>query len=233
MEPTIRTARLTGLAYLGLAVTGVLGFLLIRPDLFVPGDGAATLANIMAAEHLARLVVVAELGAAGTQALTALLFYRLFRTVNPLAAGALAVFGMVNAVVILGSSAMLTAAVAVVDDPSAAPGGDVAATVQLLYLASDGLWAVGGVFFGAWLVPMGWLVIRSRCMPVTLGWILIAGGVGYVLSAAVGLLLPAIGVLTQVLTVPATVGEFWILGYLLVIGVRRRASGSAPVAAVT
>ena len=38
MHPSARTARTTGLFYLGNAVTGVLGFLIVRPRLFAAGD---------------------------------------------------------------------------------------------------------------------------------------------------------------------------------------------------
>ena len=40
MPELIRTARLTGLFYLGLAVTGALGFLTVRPRLFAEDDPA-------------------------------------------------------------------------------------------------------------------------------------------------------------------------------------------------
>ena len=38
MQPLVRTARITGLLYLGLAVAGGLGFLAVRSQLFVDGD---------------------------------------------------------------------------------------------------------------------------------------------------------------------------------------------------
>ena len=40
MTATKKTARLAGIAYLGLGISGVLGFLLIRSQLFEPGDAA-------------------------------------------------------------------------------------------------------------------------------------------------------------------------------------------------
>ena len=30
-----------------------------------------------------------------------------------------------------------------------------------MYVVSDNLWITGGIFFGLWLVPMGWLVLLS------------------------------------------------------------------------
>jgi hypothetical protein len=77
------------------------------------------------------------------------------------------------------------------------------------------------LFFGLWLLPMGRLVLHSRWLPPALGWTLIAGGVGYTLSAFVTYLFPRLGLASQLLTVPSIVGEVWIAGYLIIIGIRR------------
>jgi Domain of unknown function (DUF4386) len=224
MHALIRTARTTGLFYLGLAVTGVLGFLVIRSQLFAAGDPAATLTNLVDNQSLARAGVALELLIVLTQALAAIWFYRLFRTADPLAASGIAAFGLVNAVTVLVSAALLATAVEIALDPI----GDAAATVQLLYLVSGNLWGVGALFFGLWLIPMGACVIRSRWMPRPLGWVLVSGGIGYLLSAFVRYLAPDAQVVADALAYPATVGEFWIVIYLLAIGVRRRALDEAP-----
>ncbi|MDG4794945.1 DUF4386 domain-containing protein [Micromonospora sp. WMMD1082] len=217
MHPLTRTARTTGLFYLALAVTGALGFLTVRPQLFVAGDAGATLGNLVAHESLARVGIALELLIVLTQTLTAVWFFRLFRTVDAIAAGSIAAFGMVNAIAILGSAALLATATEVATGPL----GGAADTVQLLYLVSGNLWIVGGLFFGLWLVPMGWCVLRSGWLPRPLGWILVAGGAGYVLSAFVAYLAPGAGIVADLLVVPASVGEFWILGYLIIFGVRK------------
>jgi hypothetical protein len=223
MPALIRTARVTGLLYLGLAVGGALGFLTIRPRLFAVDDPAATLANLVGNESLARAGIAFELLVVLTQALAAVWFYRLFRTADPVGAIGIAAFGLVNAVVVLGSAAFLATAVEVALDPV----GDAATTVQVLYLVSGHLWNVGALFFGLWLVPMGTCVLRSGWMPRPLGWVLVVGGVGYILSAFVRYLAPGAGAVVDVLVVPATVGEFWMIFYLLVRGVRRRAVDEA------
>jgi hypothetical protein len=219
-----RTARTTGLLYLGLAITGVLGSIMVRGELFAADDPQATLSNLMEHESLARVGIALEMGVVLTQTLTAVWFYRLFRSVDAFAAGLIAVFGMVNAVAILGSAALLATALEVADDASLAVAGGAAATVQLLYVISGHLWGVGAMFFGLWLIPMGWLVLRSRWLPRPLGWILIAGGVSYLVSAFVTYLFPDADLVAGLLTVPATIGEFWILGYLIVFGVRDHAA---------
>jgi hypothetical protein len=216
-ESLVRTARITGLCYLGLAITGMLGFLLVRPALYVPGDPSATLARLVGHEGMARAGIALEMGIALTQSLAALWFFRLFRSVDDFAAGAIAVLGFMNAVVVLASAAFLATALDVALVPLGAAGADA----QLMYLVSGNFWQVGNLFFGLWLIPMGRCVLRSRWMPWLLGWILVVGGMGYVLSGFINALAPGSELVPGLLVMPATVGEFWMIAYLLVRGVAR------------
>jgi len=226
----VGTARRTGLLYLCLAVTGALGYQFVRGQLFVAGHPSGTLSNLVDATAMARLGILLELGIVVTQALVAVWFYRLFRSVDTFAAGLIAVFGMVNAVMILGSAALLATAFDVAHDSSLAVSGGAAATVQLLYVISGHLWTVAGLFFGLWLIPMGRLVVRSSWLPRLLGQILMVGGVGYVLSTVVSYVFADAGLAAGLLTVPATVGELWIVGYLIVFGVRDHSRPDLEVA---
>jgi len=217
-----RTARVTGLWYLVLAISGLLGFLLIRPQIYVAGDPSSTLANLVDNAGLARLGLVLELAIVASQALAAVWFYRLFHRWNQTAAWALASFGMANAVAIMISAAAMATALVVAGDVGLAPGADAAATVQLLYELSANCWAVGGLFFGLWLIPMGHIVITSVLMPRWLGWFLIVGGLGYVLSTFIQLGSPDTPAwVADGLVIPASIGEFWMIGYLLLRGIRR------------
>lgn len=216
-----RTARVTGLWYLALGVIGGTGFLLIRPMLHVEDDPAATLSNLVDRVSLARLGVILELGLVLAQALAAVWFYKLFRPLNPIAAWAVAVFGMVNAIAVATSAVFLATALSVATQPGLAPSGDAAATVQLLYELSSNAWGVGNLFFGLWLIPMGHVIMSSGRMPRWLGVILIIGGVGYLVSGLVGYGFPSAPTwLVDGLVYPATIAEFWMIGYLLLIGIR-------------
>lgn len=223
MTSTMKTARLAGIAYLGLGISGALGFVVIRSQLFEPGDAAATAMNLIEHDGLARLGIAADLTIVLTQSLAALYFFKLFRDVNSFAAGSLAAFGFMNSAAILVATAFSATALEVALD-GAAP--TAAATALLLYELNDAAWGLGALFFGLWLIPMGWLVLRSGFMPRPLGWILIAGGVGYSVSAYVSYLFPDADVLADALTVPATVGEVWMIAYLLIVGVRPAAIAS-------
>lgn len=224
MHPLTRTARITGAFYLGLAITGMLGFLLIRPQVFIAGDAESTFAAIVDSLLLARVGLLLELGIVVTQVLAALWFFKLFRSVNSFAAGSLAILGLLNAVTILGSAASLSTALAVAD----AGYAESAVQVGLLVHLSEGFWAVGTVFFGLWLIPMGYLALASGYIWRWLGWVLIVGGVGYVVSIVVATLAPEASLAVGLLTIPATIGELGMIGYLLIRGVHPRALSEAP-----
>jgi hypothetical protein len=212
-----RIARLTGLAYLGLAVCGFSGFLFVRQQLYVPDDAAATAANLVEHAGLARLGVAADLGVVLTQALAAFGFFRLFRGIDDVAAGALTAFGLVNSVAVM---------VATMFSTTALRGHDT----MLLYDLNGAAWSIGGLFFGLWLLPMGRLAIRSGYMPRALGWVLITGGFGYIASTLVLNLAPDASAVANVLVVPSAIGEFWMVGYLLVRGVAERPAAGVPLA---
>ncbi len=208
--------RLAGFLYLGVAITGALGFLMIRPQLFAEDNPARTLANLLEREGLARLGIALELAIATFQALAAVWFARLFRDTDAFAAGALALFGMVNAVVVLASAALLRTAL----DVALQPAGADATMSHLLFLVSGRLWEAGNVFFGLWLVPMGWLAWKANFGHRALGWVLIVGGIGYVVMPFAAVLAPHAGAWLGLLPLAATVGEFWMIGLLLWTGLR-------------
>lgn len=217
---TRRTAGVTGALYLALAVIGGIGFLVVRPMLADP-DAAVTLANLREHETLARTGLALEMALVVVQALAALWFFRLFRVVDDFAAAAIAVFGVLNSVAILGSAASLATAL----EAALGGAGGGTGTPQLMYELSENFWGVGNLFFGLWLVPMGICALRSGTMPRLLGRLLVVGGAGYVLSGFVTYLWPDLSVVPDLLVVPATVGELWMVGYLLVRGTGRTTSG--------
>jgi hypothetical protein len=56
-------------------------------------------------------------------------------------------------------------------------------------------------------------------VPRLLGWILVVGGIGYVIGPFLAYLTD-VRVAADLVVVPATIGEFWMIGHLLVRGVK-------------
>lgn len=213
----VSTARITGICYLALAITGMVGFMVLHPRIYVSDDPARTLANITEFTTLARLRLLFELLIVASQALAAVWFYKLFRDIEHAAAWMLASWGMVNAVLITISAMAMGAAIETAAGAQAM--NDKVIMIQILQLIIRHAWGIGGLFFGLWLIPMGYIVIRSQRMPVWLGRVLILGGVGYILSTFISYM----GVKESwvgMLPIPATIGELWMIAYLLIYGIR-------------
>ncbi|PTX43487.1 uncharacterized protein DUF4386 [Christiangramia gaetbulicola] len=214
----VKTARIAGIWYLLLAISGVLGFLVYHPQIFVSGDSEKTLTNLINLESIARLRLLLEFAIVVSQALTAVWFYKLFKNSNEWAAWTLGIWGMVNSVVIMLSAIFMASAISMANSANQIFEEKVL-LIQISQEVIANAWGVGGLFFGLWLLPMGYLVIKSRMMPVWLGRVILIGGVGYLISTIInylGIDLPY----NRILILPATIGEFWMIGYLLIYGVR-------------
>jgi hypothetical protein len=212
----MNTARITGIWYLMLAITGILGFMIFHSRVY-NADPEQTLTNLVKGESIARIRLLLEFGIIISQALAAVWFYRLFRKINASAALATAIWGTVNSILIAISAISMGAAIKVAQSSHLLE--DKIVMIDLLNLLITNAWSVGGLFFGLWLIPMGYIITESKRMPVWLGRTLILGGFGYLIST--GLSYGGIsGSWLYTLTLPASVGEFWMIGYLLIFGIR-------------
>jgi uncharacterized protein DUF4386 len=80
---------------------------------------------------------------------------------------------------------------------------------------------IAQIFFGLWLVPLGYLAYKSGMFPKALGVLLIVGGACYLVEMFALFLVPDFGEkISAFVVIPSAVAEFWMLGYLLVIGVK-------------
>jgi hypothetical protein len=81
---------------------------------------------------------------------------------------------------------------------------------------------IASIFFGLWLIPLGYLAYQSAGMfPKWLGALLIVGGISYLVDVLAAFLLPDVGAAIHGFAsiVPA-IAEISMVLYLLVIGVR-------------
>lgn len=219
----VTTARMAGLWYLCLAVSGIFGFLIYHPQIFDAADPQKTLTNLIDLESLARTRILLEFAIIVSQALTAVWFYRLFRSVDEWAAWTVGIWGMVNSVAILVSAISMGSAIDIATTSTLATEEKVV-MIELLSSIGRHAWGVGSLFFGLWLIPMGYTVTSSKRMPMWLGRLLILGGIGYIIGTVIAYL----GIDTPIkdyVAFPATIAEFWMIGYLLMYGIRPEGDG--------
>jgi len=215
----VNTARITGIWYLIMAISGILGFMVFHPQIFVSGNPEKTLANLIDLESTARVRLLFEFAIVISQALTAVWFYKLFKDINEWAAWTLGIWGMINSVAIMISAISMASAIGIANS-SVQTMDDKVLLIQVFQHIIANAWGIGGLFFGLWLFPMGYIVIKSKRMPIWLGRVIFLGGIGYLISTIIsymGIDFPY----NRILILPATVGEFWMIGYLLIFGIRQ------------
>lgn len=214
-----KTARFAGLLYLILAICGGFAEFAVRQAMIVTGDAAATVSNIQASPGLFRLGVFAELVGQVVFVLLVLALYRLLQSVDRNQAVLMVALVLV-AVTITSLNMLNQFAALLLLNGSGYLGVFDASQVQALVLYFLELhkagYLIAQVFFGLWLLPLGYLVYKSGFMPKLIGILLVVAGVGYVVDVAAFFLVPDF---TLVLSEFTFIGELALMLWLLVRGV--------------
>ncbi|MBV8658246.1 MAG: DUF4386 domain-containing protein [Burkholderiales bacterium] len=235
IEAIKRQARLAGVLYLLVVIIAPISLIYVPGQLFVAGDAAATAAHLRASEPLLRLGILCELSHQAIEVGLVLALYNLFKRVSRTHAALLALFGLVPIPIMFLNALNEIAAYKLVSSPVLAA---VFSTAQLdalalffIQLHGQGI-QIAAVFWGLWLLPFGWLVIRSGFIPKFLGVLLILAGAGYVIGSTMTLVFPhGPGVLSDIAQM-LEMGEPPIVIWLLIWGARMRRATllDAPVA---
>ena len=91
---------------------------------------------------------------------------------------------------------------------------------------------IAQIFFGLWLVPLGYLAYQSGLFAKVLGVVLIVGGVCYLVDLLAAFLVPDVSkAIHSFIIIPSAIAEIWMVGYLLVIGVKTVKSDGRILAA--
>ena len=232
-----RLARLAGVLYLVVGIAGGFSQLVVRTGVLVPGDAGATADRIRESAGLVRLGFVTDIVNITAFILVGLVLYALLAHVQPRIAGAFVAFNAI-AVAVMGASLIAHAgALLVATDPgyATALGTASADALALLFLDMHRHgYLVAEVFFGLWLLPLGYLVYRSGYFPRVLGAALMVGCFGYLTSFATTVAAPGFeSSLAALFAWPAGLAEIAFLAWLLVKGARVPAgSRSVPAGVV-
>jgi hypothetical protein len=220
-----RLARIAGVLYLLVGIFGGFAEGFAEPKMYVAGNAAATAGNVVANSGLVRMGVVADLVNQAFFVFLVLTLYMLLWHVNKNVARAMVVLvalaaavGSLNAVFEFEGLRVATGAVNLA---ALGTAGSNALVLLLLDTQHYGVF-IAQIFFGLWLVPLGYLAFKSSGMfPKWLGVLLIVGGVCYLVDLLAAFLVPVIGQsIHALIVIPPTIAELTMIVYLLVIGVR-------------
>lgn len=224
MNSPKRLARIAGVLYLLVGITGGFSEGFMEPRVYAAGNASATAANVVANASLVRLGVVAELLDGTLFVFLAVTLYALLSHVHKGVARAMLVLVAISTGITCLNAIFEFEGLRVATDSVYAAalggGGSHAVVLLLLDLQHYGLLAAQ-IFFGLWLVPLGYLAYGSGLFPRALGVLLVVGGVCYLIDLLVAFLAPDLsGAVHGFIVIPSALAEISMVVYLLVVGVR-------------
>ncbi|HLY04040.1 MAG TPA: DUF4386 domain-containing protein [Candidatus Cybelea sp.] len=221
-----RKARAAGAFYLITVLLGLFAEIVVRGNVIVSGDSAATARNILASEGLYRLGFVADIAGGAAYVVVTLLLYELLKPVSKSLSRLAAAFSLIGvAVGAVFSLAHLAPLLLLKSAPYLAPFD--AAHLQAMAYLSIKLHALGYdialVFFGIYEALLGYLIFRSTFLPRALGVLVAIAGFSFLGGSLTIFLSPAgAGVVSTVMLALDGAGELSLMLWLLVMGVDER-----------
>jgi hypothetical protein len=222
-----KNARLAGLLYLILVITGVFSIMYVSSQIIVQGDAIATAKNILAKEFLFRTGIVNDLISNTIFVLLALILYRMFKQINENQAKIMVALVVVQIpVVFIMGSLNVTSLMIFKDELLQTFEINQRQDLAMLFLKINDYGTLTiEMFWGLWLLPFGLLVYNSRFIPGIFGILLIIAGIAYINSSLTSLLFPSYSKFVSLPTlILVAMGEISITLWLLIKGVKNNTS---------
>jgi hypothetical protein len=222
-----KNARVAGLLYLLIAITGPFVLIYVPGKLFVSGDASATANNILAHVTLFKTYIV--VGLLSELFFIALVFalYRLLHDVSRELATVMVILVLIDAPMAFLSVANQVATLAIVQGAGFLSAFDQpqrnALAMLLINIDKLGI-PVSEIFWGLWLLPLGLLVYRSGFLPRFLGVWLFINGITYVIISFTGILVPQHAGIVNTIAFPILLGEVAFMLWLVIIGARPKST---------
>ena len=215
-SPLVR-ARVAGALYLVANLFAPFTLLYLPSRFIVRGDAAATANSIMASESLFRVGIVGNLFTFIANILLALALYHLLKVVNKNMASLMVILFLVGVPIAMLNELSQLAVLQLLsgaDYLKAFAPDQLQAIVYLSLGVHDQGLLIAHVFFGLWLLPMGYLVFRSGFIHRIVGVLLVIAGVGYVVQSFAAFLGYNVNIILF-----TGLGELVFLFWLLIKGV--------------
>ena len=226
MNPTKKNARIAGLWFLLMVVSGLFAELFFRQKIFT-SDAAETASRILQNTLLFRAGILSDIVMSLAYLITALALYRLLRSVDEDKSRLMVLFAAAGSVILLMN--VLNEYMPLIyatTQTSALSAAQVQELSGFSFAAYNNGYMIGQVFFALWVLPLGQLICRSRCIPKVFGILFVIEAVCGLLSVAAHFLLGS-ATISTVLLLPGTVAEFAFLFWLLIRGVRENKAAIA------
>ncbi len=216
-------ARLGGLLYLAIIVFGLFGESFVRGTLVVSGDATATANAISTSQFLWRTGIVGDLLMHVCDVPVIVVLYLLLRPVSESLALLATLINLIQTAVLVANKLNLLVPLFLLEDAGYLKAFSPEQLHALSYLAikTHGYgFGIGLIFFGFACLVRGYLIFRSGYFPKTMGLLMLAAGLSYLINSFALLLAPAFATaIFPGVLLPAFVGELSFCLWLIVKGV--------------
>lgn len=227
MESNKKTARIAGLLYLGVILTGIFSLAYVPSKLIVWDDPATTFTNIKTSETLFRFGIVSGLVCYIFFLLLPIQLYRLLKNINEFYAKLMVLLAVVSVPISFLNIQNKLAVLHIIKEGNlnnALTNEQLQSQVMFYLNQYDNGILMVSIFWGLWLFPFGYLVYKSGFLPKILGVLLMMGCFGYLFNFLGNSLVTDyvhLGI-SKYISMPATFGEIGICLWLLIVGVKRK-----------
>ncbi|AZA79761.1 DUF4386 domain-containing protein [Chryseobacterium sp. G0186] len=226
-----KTARLAGFIYFVVIITGFFSLMYVPSQLIVWEDPALTFQNISSSVSLFRLGIASSMICYIAFALLPLVLYQLLKDVNANAASLMVIFAIISvpiSFINLQSKFSVLTIIEGADYLKVFDAKQLQAQLMLLLSSYNKGILIVQIFWGLWLLPLGYLVYTSGFLPKILGIFLMLGCFGYIINVFGRTIIPHFSdyTLSGYITLPASIGEIGLGLWLLVVGVKNKSVNS-------
>ncbi len=222
-----KLARIAGLLYLGVVLTGIFTLMYVHSKLIVSDNSALTYQNIFSFEQLFRLGIIGGLLCYILFLFLSLVLYKLLKPVNKSYANLMVLLAILSVPIFFINVQNEFTVLSLVSGTNNHFGFSVEQIQSqvMLYLDQyDNGMRIVHIFSGLWLFPFGYLVFKSGFLPKILGILLMLGCFGYLINFVGHTLIPnysKIGIAFYI-NLPASLGEIGTCLWLLIMGAKEK-----------
>jgi Domain of unknown function (DUF4386) len=222
------TARLAGLIYLIVVVTGTFSLGYVPLNLIVWGDAAKTFQQITESQMLFRMSLVSSAICYVAFLLLPFVLYRLLHSVNEIAAKLMIILSVVSVPISMLNLQNKYAVLTLINGTNFLKFDEsqIHSQTMLLLENYDRGILIASIFWGLWLFPFGFLVYKSGFLPRVLGFLLMLGCCGYLVNFVGNTMFEDYGgsLVSTIASKPQAFGEIGTCLWLLIRGIKDKTS---------
>nr|WP_315156156.1 DUF4386 domain-containing protein [uncultured Flavobacterium sp.] len=222
-----KTARIAGLLYLGVVLTGIFSLAYVPSNLIVWDNPAVTYNNIKASESLFRFGIAGGLICYIFFLFLVMQLYKLLKPVNKKHAELMALLAILSVPIYFLNAQNEFNVLPFIADNNFNLSLEQTKTLVMLNLNQyDNGMRIVHIFSGLWLLPFGYLVYQSGFLPKIFGVLLMMGCFGYLINFLGNTLVSDYSTLgiSKYISLPATFGEIGICLWLLIMGAKEKSA---------